>query len=140
MMVALTLALTQGPFAGWPDSRAVESHPREQHLRNIRQLTFGGQNAEAYWSGDGTKFVFQSRQPGFPDEQIFVMNADGTGKRLVSTGKGRTTCGYFSPNGQWIYFSSTHATNEGAQQPVERWCVRAGCLRQTFGGAWPGRE
>lgn len=111
--------MLQDPFAGWPDSRLVEPVRGEERLANVRQLTFGGQNAEAYWSPDGAKIVFQSRQPGFPDEQIFVMNADGSGKRLISTGKGRTTCGFFSPDGKWIYFSSTHATNEGAQAALD---------------------
>jgi Tol biopolymer transport system component len=115
----LTLAcLTQGPA---PDSRPVEPVEGETHLANVRQLTFGGQNAEAYWSKDGRQIVYQARVPGnvYPDEQIFSMNADGSGKRLVSTGKGRCTCSYFSPDGRWIYFSSTHERNEGPQAPVD---------------------
>lgn len=91
----------------------------EPNLRNIQQLTFGGQNAEAYWNVDCNKLVFQAKLEGFPDEQIFVMNPDGSNKRLVSTGKGRCTCSYFSPCGKWIYFSSTHAVNEGPQRPVD---------------------
>lgn len=102
-----------------PNSRVVDLNPDEKFFGQVRQLTFGGQNAEAYWNVDGTKIVYQSRQPGYPDEQIFVMNADGSGKRLVSTGKGRCTCSYFSPDGKWIYFSSTHERNEGAQKPVD---------------------
>lgn len=102
-----------------PDSRAVPSHPDEKYFGEVRQLTFGGQNAEAYWNVEGTKIVYQARQPGYPDEQIFLMNADGSGKRLVSTGKGRCTCSYFSPDGKWIYFSSTHERNEGAQKPID---------------------
>ncbi|HVL38776.1 MAG TPA: hypothetical protein VM328_05240 [Fimbriimonadaceae bacterium] len=118
-LIALGHPISQNSMDSWPFSAPVEAHPRETSLRNIRQLTFGGENAEAYWSADGKQIVFQSRQPGYPDEQIFVMNADGSGKRLVSTGKGRCTCGYFSPGGEWVYFSSTHATNEGAQKPVD---------------------
>jgi Tol biopolymer transport system component len=102
-----------------PDSLAIEANPKETNLANVRQLTFGGQNAEAYWSVDGKKLVYQSRQPQFPDEQIFMMNADGSGKTLVSTGLGRTTCSYFTPDQRWIYFSSTHERNEGAQKPVD---------------------
>lgn len=113
------VVLSQNPFGAWPPSIPVKPFPEERHLRNVRQLTFGGQNAEAYWSADGKQIVWQSRQPGFPDEQIFVMNADGTGKRLVSTGLGRCTCAFFSPDGKWIYFSSTHATEKGAQPPVD---------------------
>lgn len=110
------LILGQTPFAGWPDSAPAEAHPKEVHLRNIRQLTFGGENAEAYWSADGKLITFQSTQPGYPDEQIFVMNADGSGKRLVSTGLGRTTCSYLTPDNKWVYFSSTHEKNPGAQE------------------------
>lgn len=83
--------------------------PREKHLKNVRQLTFGGQNAEAYWSFDGKKISFQSYGVGgVKADQIFVMNADGSGKKLVSTGKGRCTCAYFLPGGKEIIFSSTH--------------------------------
>jgi TolB protein len=83
--------------------------PREAHLKNVRQLTFGGQNAEAYWSFSGRKIIFQSMGGAVKADQIYVMNADGTGKKRVSTGKGRTTCSYFLPGDKEIIFSSTHA-------------------------------
>ena len=123
--LALALALQAStpdvkPFAGWPDSKPVVAEAGERHLRNIRQLTFGGQNAEAYWNEEGTMLTFQSLQPGYPDEQIFAMNADGSGKHLVSTGLGRCTCSYFSPDGRSIYFSSTHARNAGPQAPIDK--------------------
>lgn len=91
----------------------------EEHLRNIRQLTFGGQNAEAYWNLDGTKLIYQAKQPGYPDEQIFIMDADGSNKRLVSTGLGRCTCSYFLPDGSGIIYSSTHEKNPGPQPHVD---------------------
>lgn len=127
-MFALAIALaaqTQAtpatiPFEGWPDSRPIVADAKETHLANVRQLTFGGQNAEAYWSKDGKRITFQSLQPGYPDEQIFTMAADGSGKRLVSTGLGRCTCSYFSPDGKSIYFSSTHELNPGPQQKIDR--------------------
>ncbi|MCH7905020.1 MAG: PD40 domain-containing protein [Armatimonadetes bacterium] len=121
MLIALAaIALAQDDvFDGWPDSLSVPLVSRESHLRNVRQVTFGGQNAEAYWNLDGTKIVWQSTQPGFPDEQIFVMDADGSNKTLVSTGLGRCTCGYFSPDGQYVYFSSSHRTMKGKQPPVD---------------------
>lgn len=106
-------------FQGWPNNKAIPSLPEEPHLVNIRQLTFGGQNAEAYWNLKGDMITFQSRQPGFPDEQIFTMKADGSGKRLVSTGLGRCTCSYLDPDGKHIYFSSTHAKDPGPQKPVD---------------------
>ncbi len=101
-------------------SRTDLSAPGESHLTNIRQLTFGGQNAEAYWNLDGTKLSYQTQQPQFPDEQIFSITGDGLDNHLVSTGKGRCTCSYYTPDGKWIYFSSTHATHPGAQPPIDR--------------------
>ena len=91
----------------------------EVHLRNIRQLTFGGNNAEAYWSKDGSQLVFQSDWSEINSQgcdQIYVMNADGTpiseGMQYqpISNGKGRTTCSYFMPDGRIVYGS----THEGA--------------------------
>jgi Tol biopolymer transport system component len=119
--VASTLSVPQSSASmqDWPSSAGIESNPMEKHLRNVRQMTFGGQNAEAYWSKDGTKIIYQTRQPEWPDEQIIVMNADGSGKKLISTGKGRCTCSYFTPDMKWIYFSSTHEKNEGAQQAID---------------------
>jgi Tol biopolymer transport system component len=85
--------------------------PGERHLRNVRQLTFGGENAEAYFSFDGEQLVFQATPEGAACDQQYVMRADGSGVRRVSTGKGRVTCGYFFPDGSRILFSSTHATS-----------------------------
>jgi TolB protein len=82
----------------------------EKHLTNIRQLTHGGENAEAYFSPDGQRLVFQSTRAGVPCDQIFSMKIDGSDERRVSSGAGRTTCGYFYPNGQDIVFASTHET------------------------------
>lgn len=81
---------------------------QEKHLGNVRQLTFGGQNAEAYFSADGKQLIFQSSHGDYQCDQIFTMNVDGSHVRLVSTGKGRTTCSYFFPDGKRILFSSTH--------------------------------
>src|SRR3982751_3588057 len=83
-------------------SMAFQALPRapaagERHLRNIRQLTSGGENAEAYFSPDGTRLIFQSTRDGYPCDQIYTMKIDGSDVRRVSTGKGRTTCGYFYP-------------------------------------------
>lgn len=82
--------------------------PRERHLANVKQLTFGGQNAEAYYSFDGTKLIFQSTRPPFECDQIFTMSLDGSDVKLVSTGKGRTTCSFFFPDGKRFIYASTH--------------------------------
>jgi len=86
----------------------ILSFPQERHLANIRQLTFGGKNAEAYFSFDGKKLIFQATRDGFQCDQIFIMNVDGSDIRLVSTGKGQTTCAYFFPHEERILYSSTH--------------------------------
>ena len=84
--------------------------PQENRLKNIQQLTFGGKNAEAYFSFDGTKLIFQSTREGYPCDQIFIMNADGSDVRRVSTGQGQATCAYFFPGDRAILYSSTHPT------------------------------
>jgi Tol biopolymer transport system component len=93
----------------------------EKFLANIRQLTFGGQNAEAYWSADGQRIIFQSNDEGrLPCDQIFVINADGSGKTMVSNGKGKTTCSYFFPSGDRILYGSTFRAGEACPPPPDR--------------------
>ena len=91
-----------------PASAASLAQPNEGHLRNIRQLTFGGENAEAYFSFDGTKLVYQARKPGMECDQIYVLDLATGESEQVSTGEGRTTCSYFYPSGDEILYSSTH--------------------------------
>ncbi|ACY17526.1 M20/M25/M40 family metallo-hydrolase [Haliangium ochraceum] len=82
---------------------------REVHIADIVQLTDGGENAEAYWSFDGDELIFQSKRPPYECDQIMRMPADGSAEpRVVSTGKGRTTCAYFLPGDDDIVYSSTH--------------------------------
>src|ERR671918_2996927 len=71
--------------------------PNEKHLRNLKQLTFGGENAEAYFSADGKQLIFQSTRDGRGCDQIYTMNVDGSNVKMISTGEGRTTCSYFFP-------------------------------------------
>lgn len=85
--------------------------PGEHHLTNIRQLTFGGENAEAYFSRDGQRLIFQSTRNGRTCDQQFVMGIDGTNVTRVSTGTGKTTCGYFFGDDKKIFFASTHAVD-----------------------------
>jgi TolB protein len=82
--------------------------PAERHLRDVRQLTFGGENAEAYFSFDGKWLSFQSTRDGRGCDQIYVMRTDGRDLRMISTGKGRTTCSYFLPDGRHVLYASTH--------------------------------
>lgn len=93
----------------------------EQHLSNIRQLTFGGNNAEAYFSADGKRLIFQ-RQIELTSgcDQEYVMNIDGSGIRQVSNGKGRTTCGYFIERDKRILYASTSAHDPNCPVPPDR--------------------
>jgi Tol biopolymer transport system component len=105
--------LACGQAAPPPDAGAAApaslALPGEVHLANVRQLTFGGENAEAYFSADGTRLIFQSKRDGAGCDQIYTMRIDGSEVRRVSTGKGRTTCSYFYPDDRSILYASTHA-------------------------------
>jgi Tol biopolymer transport system component len=90
---------------------AIPPESGEVHLRNIRQLTFGGQNAEAYFSASGRLLIFQRTGPTDQCDQMYTMGVDGTGLRRVSDGKGRTTCGYFYDHDRRIFYSSTEAAD-----------------------------
>jgi TolB protein len=96
--------------------KPVEPMANEKHLRNVRQLTFGGENAEGYWSHDGRKLILQSRPDRNAADQIHVLDLTSGEQKLVSTGKGRTTCSYFLQGDRKILFASTH--HHGDAPPV----------------------
>src|SRR6185295_18243091 len=77
-------------FATTTRSQSQGEKKAERHLANVKQLTFGGENAEAYFSSDGTRLIYQSTRDGYPCDQIYSMKIDGTDNRRVSTGTGRT--------------------------------------------------
>ena len=106
LAVAVAFLMFNVPFTA--QNQTVQPHPKETHLRNVRQLTAGGENAEAYFSFDGKQIIFQSTRAPYKCDQIFTMNIDGSSVKMVSTGKGRTTCGYFLPDARRIIYSSTH--------------------------------
>ncbi len=117
MLVPLVFVLWSGIAQGG-DARL---DPREgRHLKNLRQLTFGGSNAEAYFSWDGKALIFQSTRNGYACDQIFVMGVDGSEVRLVSTGHGRTTCAFFLPGDQRVIYASTHAQHTACPPPPDR--------------------
>lgn len=96
------------------------SNPLEPHLRNVRMLTHAGENAEAYFSADGSKLIFQATLPGISRcDQIFVMDTSGLNAHMVSTGKGRTTCSYFYPSAQRILYASTHMASADCPPPPD---------------------
>lgn len=114
-------------FAAAQDSATVEAKPQdagpipgaercddlimpgeEKYISKLWKITSGGENAEAYWSYDGSRLVMQTRRPadGIDCDQIFVTTPEGT--KLVSAG-GVTTCSYFLPSDDKVLFASTHA-------------------------------
>lgn len=107
-VTVLCSVLASPGASSFPAPSSEVAIPEEKHLKNIRQLTFGGENAEAYFSADGKQLIFQSTRDGRGCDQIYSMNVDGSNLRLISTGTGRTTCAYFVPNGKRILYSSTH--------------------------------
>ncbi len=107
-LVLLMLPARHRPCLPVAFSQEGRGHPLERHLANVRQLTDSGQNAEAYFSADGKQLIYQTTHGELRCDQIFVMKTDGSGKRMVSTGKGRTTCAYFFPDGSRIIYASTH--------------------------------
>ena len=114
--ILFLLLFSFAPVFGQENSLAW---PQEKHLRNVKQLTFGGENAEAYFSFDGKQLIFQSKRPPYNCDQIFTMNADGSNIRRVSTGEGRTTCSYFFKNGKRVLYASTHLGARECPPPVD---------------------
>ena len=93
--------------------------PGERHFAHIRQLTFGGENAEGYFSFDESRLIFQSTRDSFRCDQMYTLDLRSGATRLVSTGSGRTTCGYFLPGDTTILFASTHASGPGCPPPPD---------------------
>ena len=89
-------------------------YPDEHHFKNIQQLTFGGDNAEAYFSADSKYLVFQrtNAKEGLPCDQEFIGKVPAAGEKfeykMISSGKGRTTCGFFTNDGRHVIYASTH--------------------------------
>jgi len=101
----------------FPIRRAAD--PRERHLANLRQLTDGEQNAEAYFSFDGKRLIFQSTRAPYECDQVFTMDLEGHDVRLLSTGLGRCTCSYFYPDGRHYLYASTHLGGPACPPPPD---------------------
>jgi Tol biopolymer transport system component len=104
-----------------PGAAAADSMIREgeTHFARLWQLTFGGENAEAYWSEDGRRLIFQSTRDGWPCDQEYVMEMATGAVHRVSTGTGRTTCGYFYDHDRRVLFSSTHLDRDSCPPPPD---------------------
>ena len=115
LFIFLLTANTAKAQSGRPVVADSMLYADETHFKNIRQLTFGGDNAEAYWSFDGKSIIFQRTYPkdGVLCDQMFIGKIPQTSDepfnyKLVSTGKGRTTCGFFLKDGKHVVYASTH--------------------------------
>jgi TolB protein len=104
VLICIVFIITLSSAVFPQNSLTVEG---EKHLKNIKQLTFGGENAEAYFSFDGKQLSFQSKRDGRGCDQIYRMNIDGSDVKMVSNGEGRTTCSYFFKGGKKILYAST---------------------------------
>lgn len=100
------------------------SNAQEKHLKNIKKLTFGGDNAEAYFSPNSNMLTLQvtNNEIGTPCDQIYTLdlqdnNINTQSLKRISNGKGRTTCSYFMPDGKHILYASTHAANDACPAP-----------------------
>jgi TolB protein len=91
--------------------------PQEIHLKNIQQLTFGGENAEAYFAGDNSKLCFQTTRDSLKCDQIFSMEIDGKNVRMLSNGLGRTTCSFFNPKFGDLIYASTYLADPNCPEP-----------------------
>jgi TolB protein len=98
------------------DNLQLES---EKHFTNVKQLSFGGENAEAYFSFDGKKLIFQSKRDGHSCDRIYTMNIDGSNVTQVSSGEGRTTCSYFKKGDQKVIYGSTYLGNKNCPPPAD---------------------
>lgn len=117
LCAVLAPAPAQIPFQAFAQT---PPNARETRLANLRQLTFEGENAEAYWSFDGARLVFQARPPGRDScDQIYLLDPVTGERRLVSTGLGRTTCSYFYPDGDHVLYSSTHHYDRACPAPPD---------------------
>jgi len=117
-LFSLLVFLLLVPF--WSEAGTLHDN-RESRFTDVRQLTFGGENAEAYWSLDGEELIFQSTHDPYACDQIFRMPInDPAALTRVSTGTGRTTCGYFTADNERVLFSSTHAAGEACPAVPDR--------------------
>jgi TolB protein len=99
--------------------RVVEPAPEETHFGELRMLTDGGENAEAYFSFSGDQLIFQSTRPPYGCDQIFTMDIETAETTLVSTGTGRTTCSYFLPGDESVIYASTHLASPDCPPPPD---------------------
>ncbi len=126
--VALFVAGCAGAGGGGASTVMHAPQAGETHLQNIRQLTFGGNNAESYFSRSGKQLIFQRQEKVDQGcDQEYIMNIDGSGVRRISNGLGRTTCGFFYDRDRRVLYSSTFQHDTACPARPD----------QSFGYVWP---
>jgi Tol biopolymer transport system component len=110
-------------------SNSVKDDFKGSHLKNVTQLTFDGDNGEAYFSWDDRKLIYQSDRSGYACDKIWIMNVDGSEKRMVSPDFGAHTCSFFFPGDREIVFASTSHLSGGCPERPEQ--------PQGVGYMWP---
>ncbi len=144
LLIGFSVACSTSPSENENQDQSADSsntqgfvrYEDEKHFGEVRQLTFGGDNAEAYWSFDNSKIVFQATNPKWdlPCDQIFTVNSQGqqltdTAPGMISTGEGRTTCAFFMPGDTTVVFASTHL--------VDAACPPKPAVREDNKYVWP---
>ncbi len=125
LMLLLTACQSEQPAAK-QDMKPAEAEARnyvmdgETHIKNLRMITDGGENAEAYFSFGQQKLSFQAKTGDMGCDQIYVMNLDGSGKTQISNGKGATTCAFFMPGDSLVVYASTQGGGDGCPPPPDR--------------------
>ena len=117
---AADVAVAAQATAGGPPSGQTLRYAGERHFEGIRQLTFGGQNAEAYFSFDASQLIFQSTRDGRECDAIYRMDTQGRHVRMVSSGNGATTCSFIAPDGEAIIYASTHLAGKRCPAKPDR--------------------
>ncbi|MGE5894421.1 MAG: TolB family protein [bacterium] len=106
-------------LSGCAQKRAPVIIPEEtgQHMKSLTQITFDGDNGEAYFNWDDQKLIFQSNRGGYACDKIWVMNVDGSEKHMVSPDHGADTCSFFFPDGRIVFASTSHLPGDCPPKP-----------------------
>ncbi|KPK29047.1 MAG: hypothetical protein AMJ61_00135 [Desulfobacterales bacterium SG8_35_2] len=122
LFLIILIVFTTGCSKNNPEDKSQTQYTfnGEKHLKNLKMLTDEGENAEAYLSFDEQQLIFQTTSGGLKCDQIFTMDIDGRDKRMVSTGKGRTTCAYYLPGDLAVVYASTHVADENCPPEPDR--------------------
>ncbi len=116
---SLLLPITTACADESPLPRQYQPDPRESHFSVLHMLTDGGENAEAYFSYDSERLVFQTTRPPYACDQIMVMPVGGGNPELLSTGEGRTTCAYFTKDDRYVVYATTHLAGPECPTPPD---------------------